>query len=334
MHTSPIRWKLLGAATLAASVLAPTLLRAQAPGAPAAPRSHIAGFTANQGAWAWIKEKGVESELYTGGPGRQPVLVARGSGWTELALSGGECWILSRGAGTLLRSSLQPNSTPEVVLSRLSSPGGLHVAGSTLFWLEAIGSPTLAFVPSAGPRLSVRSRGAGGQVQTLGEWPGSRAPAGLPESGDVIGVAADSLYLRVRRSASTEFVRFRLPAGGVGERVAAELSQQQGLLHDGRLYWTAPSEEAPFDTGIRSIRRLTATGAAETLTDWMPGAGSLVELNGSACIAATRLYRLPSNPAPAELTGHLPFGALTGDGTAVISLEGPDAPRAVSGKKE
>jgi len=268
-----------------------------------------------------------------GGPHQQPAVVARGAGWTDLALSGGDCFILSRGQGTLLRVPLQAGASPVVAASGLAQPNGLFAAGDTLYWLETATAPgsVLAFVPTAGPMLRLRMRDGAGAIRTISDWPGARGLATLPGS-DIVGATPTEVYARVIRPASTEFVRFRLPSGEA-ERVAIESGSQHAVVREGQLYWTAPSDEAASDAAVAQVRRPAEDGGVETVAEWLPAPGVLLARPDGTWYASSQLYRLPRKLGPAEIRGSFRARRVATDGARVILLDGP-TPQAYVNSKE
>jgi len=306
----------------------------------------VIAFSGTPDGWAWLKGGAGDTALYTGGPGKAPVLVANGRGWQEVAVDGTQLWVL-RGdgeRGALLQLSSVPGSSPKEVLDNLQRPGGLFAQGGRLYWLEVRSGlePGLAFLPAAGPIAQLRCREASGEVRTVGEYPageiggrGEKAGAG---PGDIVGAMPGAVVVRLRRLVTTEFLRFPLPAGPPS-RIAGEPDLQDGALSGNELYWTAPSEEATPDAALRCARhaRVDAPGAVPaTITDWLPGSGTLLALDGAAYYAASSdmgLYRLPHALAPAEFVREVRGGS-TSDGQSVVLLQAGEAPVAVPARAE
>lgn len=319
----------------AGSALSLSLARAQAPPGAAAPAGGgttapkpppVIQLAASGGHWAWLKHAGEEVELLRGGPGANPTVVGRGLGWTEVAQDGENIWVIHRtgDSGELLQS--RAGAAPASVLQKLSRPGGLFAAEGRVFWLESVppADPRMAFIASGDSLSRLRVREASGADRTLGEWPGGLE--GAP--GDVLGVLNGAVYVRLRRFASTEFLRVPL-SGGETERIAAEEDRQEGLIANGSLYWTAPTEEANQPHGLRCVRRTQATGEPETVTDWLPGLGVLAAGTSGPCYLANGpnpdLYQLPSHLDTATVIRRVSGRAVL-DGSQLILLDGPSAP--------
>lgn len=286
-------------------------------------------FVAFGGKWAWLKHAGDEVELFRGGPDAAPKSLGKGAGWSEICLSGDELWLLNRSGSQAELLHSAGGAPPVSTLKGLPGAGGLYAAEGRLFWLESTPPAPMSatFVPAADATDRLRVREASGQVRTLAEWPGGQA--GQP--GDVMGVAGGQVYFRLRRAASTEFLRVPL-SGGDWERVAVANGDQQGLLMDGTLYWTAPTEESNRIDTLRCVRRLTASGATETLTDWLPGSGELQPGPRAPYYLAhgfdSALYQLPEHLDQSTLVRAAPARAAL-DGDRLIDLESPSAPTIV-----
>ena len=287
-------------------------------------------FVASAGKWAWLKRAGEESELFRGGPSTAPNSLGKGKDWSEIALAGDDLWLLSRSGehAELLHS--MAGAAPVSTLKDLPDAGGLYAADGRLFWLESapLGPMTGAFVPAADATGRLRVREATGAVRTLAEWPGGQ----IGRTGDVIGVANGQAYVRLRRSASTEFLRVPL-AGGEWQRLAAESDTQQGVLIGDTLYWTAPTEESNQIHGTRCVRRLTASGGVETLTDWLTSNGDLHPGPRTPYYITNHiepsLLELPDHLGEARVVRPAPPQAAL-DGDQLINLDGPTAPSVVS----
>ena len=363
MPSPPLPQRLLLTAFVALAVLAPALLQAQPPPPPStpggpsgrtpgtgpqggpqtppsappaatllAPRPRIIAFAANGTQWVWLKPSAGEVALYSGGPNARPVELARGKGWTDVALDGANMWVVQRTGrkGTLLRFGAAPGAAPTPELRNLDRPGSLIAAHGTLYWLESVPRPPSApsFVPLAGGVLRLRTREAGGQVRTISEWPAQQDDARSPAPGDIIALDADVAYVRVRRLASTEFLRMPLRAESP-TRIAAAGGLQEALFHRGQFYWTAPTEEATTASGLRCVRRLRADSVAETLTDWLPDDGRLLSIQGQPYYAGDALYLLPQNLGVATPVRSSPGHAAATDGASLILLGELDAPLAL-----
>jgi hypothetical protein len=300
-------------------------------------------FAAEPGRWAWIRASDSETELRVLEKGAERV-VAKGRGWTRVALAGDTAWVLeSRGGrGALLRVALA-GGQPEREASDLGSPLDVLAHGDRVYWTEAVPAVDAGFlfVPSVGPRTRLKVREASGTIRTLGEWPGlapaARSPvtdnllgvarnlAPGPGSEDLLGVAREAVYVRQRRLVSTEFLRVPL-AAGEPLRVASEPGDQNGVVAGEYLYWTAPSEEAENFDMISCVRRAGPDGVTETVTDWLDGPGVLGLLDGAPHFISDWLYRLPDRLAPSPIAGRvLAYPAAT-DGKNVVSLGGEGPP--------
>lgn len=286
-------------------------------------------FVSSAGKWAWLRRSGGEVELFRGGPGVAPQKLGAGTGWSEIALAGDDLWLLNRTGNLAELLHSMTGGAPVSTLKDLPGAGGLYTAEERLFWVESPPSPSsiIPFTPAAGAASRVRVREASGQVRTVAELSG--AQAGQP--GDVIGVSNSQVYVRLRRTASTEFLRVPL-AGGDWERLAATNGTQQGLLMNGTLYWTAPTEESNKVATLRCVHRLSASGSPETLTDWLPASGELQPSAGAPYYLASglesALFQLPEHLDQARFVRSVPQRAAL-DGDQVINLDGPSAPNVV-----
>jgi len=323
--------------TLGLSILA----RAQAPaaggrgGAPAAPppRPELRAFAAAEGRWAWIKDTGGQSELFIGGPSGTGRLRAKGSGWTEVALDGATVWLLSRSgpAGTLLSLPVEGDAPPAEAARSADQPGALLAQGGQVFWLELskAADPGMAFVPPLGARLKLRCREASGTLRTLVDRPAVDGAA--PGAGDLLAAAAGPLYLRLRSASGTELLSVPLQ-GGATTWIAGESGTQQAVLTNGTLVWTAPSEEAMPESGIRCLRRLRTGGAPETVADWLPGIGDLAAADeGLRYSDGSNLFSLPARFGSPTFVRKVDFGRLVSDGHSLVIL-GADQPRSLSAR--
>jgi hypothetical protein len=345
----PLFTRRLALAAAVAAASATALVRAQggppggggaAPAPAPPPRAGLRAFAATEGQWAWLKETPNGIELYSAAPGAPGTLVARGAGWSEVALLDGAAWILQQGGNgsgptaALLRAELRPGSVPAVVAPLAQgSMGGLMAAGGRLYWAEATppAAPAFGFVPPAGSLLRWRCREPGGEVRLLGEWPGAGAtPAGFEPvgAGDLFGATGEALFARARRLTGVDLVRVPL-AGGTPARLAAEDGPQQAALQPGgaALYWTAFSEEASPSLFLTCVRRLSLAGSAraepETLTDWLLPAGRLVATGDRLYYVTDEVYEVPrSLGPPTRRSGDLPGPVAGSAGNAVIITQG------------
>ncbi|HTE18840.1 MAG TPA: hypothetical protein VK689_10730 [Armatimonadota bacterium] len=230
----------------------------------------------------------------------------------------------------MLRFATAPDAAPTPELRNLDRPGGLFTAQGALFWLESVPRPPAVpnFVPPAGGVLRLRTREAGGQVRTISEWPAQQDDPQSPAPGDILTLEGDAAYVRVRRLASTEFLRAPL-RGGTPTRIAAAGGRQEAMLHRGQFYWTAPTEEANSETRVRCVRRLRADLVDETLTDWLPENGNLLSIQGQPYYSGDALYLVPERMGPATVVRSSPGHAAATDGASLILLGELDAPQAL-----
>ncbi len=317
------------------SALVFSLAAAQAPPArqPAPARGAkrgrgIIAFSAADHRWSWLQDRGDTVELLERAGDGAARSLGSDPHWVDLAADGDDLWVLRRdgGRGTLFGRHESSGPVAEVAPA-LSSPGGLRAAGGTVYWIESESAPTpvLPYVAALAGAAHLRSLTPGGRPRTLATWWGGTAPG----PGDLIEVDPPFAYVRVRRDASTEFLRIPL-AGGDAVRLAAEDGPQEGVASNGAFYWTSDSEEGNRPGILRCVHRLGPDGTRETVTDWLPGAGTLHSTGRGLVYLAVRTnageYEVPSHLALPRLVRELP-GASTLDGAAVILLETPDAPR-------
>lgn len=257
-------------------------------------------FSGRDGTWAWLQKSGYQTTLLAQRPQGSEVQIASGRDWDELAVDGETVWILekSAGRGALLRVALTPGAVPERVRAGLQDPGALLAQDGRLYWLEAtatrVGAP--AYIPALAPMLRLWVREANGATNSLGNWSGGSNVLQAAGDHDLIGVANGAVWARIRRLDSTEFVKFPL-SGAEAERVAGAAGEQQAILRDGLLYWTAPSTEAAAG-GLISIRRLSPRGS-ELVTDWLPADGLPLAVGKELYYASDQLFRVSA-------TGELP----------------------------
>jgi len=307
--------------------------RAQAPGSTPPPKPELRAFAAAEGRWAWIKATGDQSELFLGAPSTSGRSRAKGSGWTEAALDGSTVWMLARNSrgGTLMSLPIEGETPPAEVLQIEDQPGALLAHDGQLYWLELsqAADPGLAFVPPLGARLRLRCREASGTVRTLMERPAVDGAA--LGTGDLVAVAGGQLYLRLHSASGTELLTVPL-AGGAATRIAGESGRHDAVLSNGVLYWTAPSEEAMPESGIRSLRRLKAEGVPETVADWLPGLGNLAAADeGLRFAGAGDLYSLPDRLGSPTFLRKIDWGSVVSDGHSLVIL-GTDQPQLLSAR--
>lgn len=312
---------LLAALVLSCS-LALTALAQAPPGDEGAPSSlRIVGFDARGGEWAWLHRRGEEVELFLGsgsGAGRK---LATGKDWTHVAV-GEDLWLLERRGdeGRLLRVS-KSGGEPREAAGGLSRPAALYAQEQQPLWLESTvpADPGLTFIPTLGSQIRLNTLD-GSRVRTLAEWPSAGT---LEQSGTrIVGVAGDRVYLAIFNRLGTEF--FRVPlSGGAPERIAAEAGEQQGLIHQGRFCWTAPSNEATPESGIRQLWEEGENGTPRRLADWLPSAGTLASVKGKRYYTATgSTYVVPGSDGVPQYVGDAAFGPVATDGEVLISLAG------------
>jgi hypothetical protein len=289
-------------------------------------------FVGGGAGWAWLRTGAEKSKLYTAPPDGSAQVVAEGAGWTDLAAEGNTLWVADGKSGTILEVPGAASSTPKALVEKLSEPGGLAVKGGTLYWAERIVSPTARYpwVPTTGPRIRISSRNSAGAIQQLGECPAAAGPFS-PGPGD-IQLASDAIYLRVRRPATTEFLRFPL-AGGAPTRVAIEPDVQQAVAAGSDLYWSAPSPETSETAHVVAVKRWGPGKPATMLCDWLPGDGRMVLLNGVPHWVAVNLYSFPTSPGQPTIVKRLGWMAKDSDGSRVVDLVDPRGPRTLVGSR-
>jgi hypothetical protein len=306
--------------------------------------NEILSFSAGEGRWAWLQEKGGQIALFTGGPNASASERAHGPNWAEVVQDGDTLWVLQRPEkkpGSLLRIPRSGTAaTAEPVLTNLQWPSGLYFSGGQLYWFERSPAvkPALGFVPPAGTQLQLKMRQRSGQVTTLAQWPAGELPVpkfrGSDGCAQILAAEADSFYVRVRRYVGTEFIKLRATQGS-GERLAEETGIQQGALYNGTLYWTAPSEEASSSQTPRCVRRIDASGTPVTVAEWVPGNGTLVAVPGAGVLyAADQLYRIPDKLDVARPLRYISERSVATDGKMIVLLPRRGSPSAVSPTSE
>lgn len=298
-------------------------------GAPAAPKRNNLSFSNADGKWAWLSQEGEDVILFTapaGSPGKE---AARGKGWTSVALEGGAAWIAAPkgNAGALLR--IAEGAQPEEVVSCLGKPSGLQVKDGRVFWCERKMAPPKApsFIPTLADQVLVRVREKDGKVRDLGGWPAGTETKSYNQYPTVIAVSDNSLFFRVPRLFSTDFVEIPL-SGGDPKRVATEAEFQQGVVHQGEFYWTARSREAMPELGMRRVCRRQG-GEAETIGEWLPMGGSLVSMPDGLYYVAEGVYRVPDKLAMPKRLGRAEstMGAADPKGIVLIDPAGGVPPK-------
>jgi hypothetical protein len=306
------------------------------PAAPATPQmTPTIAFAAGGDQWYWLRVVGDERELWERPRNGAERRVAAGAAWEELAPGpDGSVWLLQReeGRGSLLQATA--DGSVATVLADLSHPGGLYLhrepdapnaSGDRVFWLErdAREDSGLDFIPSAGTQLSVRVRHTNGDAGTLCTVPTSMTYS--PVAGDILGVLGEDLYFRVRRALSTEFYRVAL-SGAEPHRVTLAADAQTGILHDGALYWTAPSEEAMPSAFLACVRRMDPSGDVTLAADWLPAYGTLLSAGGKIYYARDELEQLSGGQDFPQFIGRILHPPASTDGRSVVLLgqaEGP-----------
>jgi hypothetical protein len=287
-------------------------------------------FLSGGAGWVWLRTSPQKSTLYTTASAGSTQVVAAGSAWSDLAADGRTLWIANQGEGAILEMQGSPSVTPRPLLEKLSEPGGLAAKNGTLYWAERTSASTrYPWVPTAGPRLRVSSRGSAGATSVLGEWPAAAGKLFGPGPEDLV-ISSDALYLRVRRPAATEFVRFPL-GGGPPQRVAIEPGFQQAVVAGDSLYWSAPSPEVSDTGDVRAVKRWSPGRQAVLLSDWLPGSGRLLALKGAPYWVSSNLYGLPNSPGPAPILRRLGWMAKETDGAAIIDVGNVAGPRTLGG---
>lgn len=271
----------------------------------------------------WLVKRGEEVALHLGGPAEPGRELAKGHGWKEAILDGERVWLLAEDAGKgQLLSTPVTGGAPAVTLSDLRTPASLTVRAGRLYWLEYLPAalPAFAHIPAATGKTLLRAREPDGTVRQLGEWRGAQPPS----RGD-LAVGDTRAYVRLRRVMATEFHQVDL-GSGEASRVAVEEGTQESLLSGDDFFWTAPSEEASYPTGMRSVRQRGSNGSTRLLTDWLPSNGMLQRAGGEVYYASDKLYRIPRHLDEPRAEGPLPPGDVTSDGKQMYLLNATTGP--------
>jgi hypothetical protein len=301
------------------------------PGAAAAPppiaRFNFSFDSAN-GKWAWLTKDGDNTILYTGPAGSEGKELARGKDWTAIVWDGGIVWVaaVKGNAGTLL--PIQDAGSPKQAIPCKGKPSGLRLRDGRLYWTERVVANPRApsFIPTLSDQVVVRERERDGSVRDLATWPAGADPKSLSQLPEVIAVAQGSLFIRVPRLYSTEFVEITLP-GGEAKRISVEAQVQFGALYRDEFYWTARSREAMTDLDMRRVcRRNGAEG--ETVAEWLPMGGNLVATQNALYYVAEGVYQIPDKLAmPKRLGGaYVTMGAPDSKGVVLVDRAGGRAP--------
>jgi hypothetical protein len=301
-------------------------------GGPPTSRKDIRAFAADGEKWAWLSGSPDTLELFTGGRGLPAKRLGPAPGWTEVALGGGQVWGLRTEAKSVALVSAPVESLTGLtsVAAGLQNAQGLHFIGGRVYWteVEPPPAPGLTFLPAAGPTLRFRCREQDGKIVDLAEWPGG-SPTVTPFArpvplAEVLGEADGSVHARVGRLASTEFVRFPR-AGGVAQRIANEDGAQQGVVWNGRFFWSGPSLEAAGGNALYSLWTLDASGSPVQRCEWL-GAGTLLPLREGLYWAADGLYRIPDHLDAASYAKDMPLNVASFDMTGPVLLALGDEP--------
>lgn len=300
-----------------------------APAAPPPPVRSNLSFAGANGNWAWLTQVGDKDTLLFVAPaGQEGKEVARGQGWTSVALEGDTTWIAAPkgNAGALLR--VGEGGTPEEAVRCNGKPSGLRVQNDRLYWAERrVATPEApSFIPTLSDQVVVRVREKDGQVRDLASWPAGADPKSAIQLPEVVAVSESALYLRVPRLYSTEFVEIQL-AGGEPKRIAIEAEVQYGALYRGVFHWTARSREATLDVGMRRVSRFNGA-EAEVVAEWLPASGSLVAMEDALYYVAEGVYRIPDKLAMPKRLGRADAtrGALDPKGLVLIDPPGGRPP--------
>ncbi len=318
---------------MALAVVAVSVVRAQAPpGAPPAgaarpparPSSRPLAFSAAAAGWAWIVggASPEEAVLMTGSVGATGREVGRGQGWVDVAAAGETLWVIERrgSCGALLRLP-RTGGRPERVAVGLARPGSVAARGETVYWTETVvpPRPVLPFLPVGGAMIRVSTL-RGGRPAVVAQYPAADIPA---ERGDLLAVDDAGILIRVRRPASTEFVRLD-PRSGATRRVGAEPGTRSGVVFGGKLCWTAPSEESSAE--MVCVRREDGRGGSETLSDWLPSTGQLVAAGPHLYFVADHVYEIPARLEIARRHAWVGYPQAAADGDKLILLGDTPAP--------
>lgn len=229
------------------------------------------------GAWYWVERpRGADARLMRLlGPRALPVATAHSL--TDYAADDRNvAWIEQRGSEWRVAIAGVDGASPRVLWSGTLEPSGVLLTGDEVVWLapRVPESRDCGPLPPFGPSMDLLAAPrSGGAPRSLAQLPGATG-------GQALGMHGGSVYVAAYRGlqpGSTTFYRIGA-AGSVPERLAAEEGRQEGLLaRDGTLFWIAASREATFGAGVCCIRCLKPGQPPETLSDWLPAQGMLVE---------------------------------------------------------
>ena len=229
---------------------------------------------------------------------------------------------------------------PTELAANVPLPRGLAEAEGTVFWTETL-APKFGHVyhvPHVRARTVIRSRPlTGGGTATVAALDAD--PGGF--SGELLGVHNGRILWLGRTaqglSGGWAAIRSAPVAGGAVEtHFVLRAGGHDAMLHNGSLYWTAPSEDAGSPLQYRCVRRAPLEGLEpETLTDWLPSGGKLLHARGHVYyVAQDRIWRVPETPGlPVTVPGAKYSGSVaTGLGNSIIyaspALEGTGLKRA------
>lgn len=293
--------------------------------APAQPEARIVHFSAaGPSRWAWITRRGQQTELWTGGAGVDPVLVGSGAGWNLLEHAGESLYLSVSlpGSSEIIRFQTRGGGDAEQVMQRSGRIVDLFSSDGALFWLEETepGRSSLPYVPTAGPATMLYQLTAAGAPQLRARLPGIAGSPALPSQ--IAAQADGSLLVALYTAGGTQIYRIGAGAADLRRIAGAPGWSQMAVLSSG-IYLAAPSEEAQAESYIRCVQRVQEGRPPETVTDWLPGQGSLVGSKDRLHYVGEQTYLIPTQQAapPTLLGGETHFRTVT-DGENLIVLEG------------
>lgn len=183
----------------------------------------------------------------------------------------------------------------------LQQPAGLVIVGSEAFWTEIrpTTTPAARHIPATEPRLLLRAvqLNGGGPPRTVACLRG-----GAELTGELLGGHDGRIYLIdiTAQDCGPGWSNLRsVPiSGGIVETPLRERDRQTGRLVGSSLYWTAPSDDAGNPTYARSLRHAKLPVRRwETITDWLPSGGRLLDLDGRIYYASMQgIWVTPDEP--------------------------------------
>lgn len=240
------------------------------------------------GAWYWIEAPDKQPARLVRATGSETKDIAKADEIGEFCISSKNLiWSARTGSEWTIVLSVPGGGDRKDIWHGTTKPVGIWQSaldGSapfTVYWLEA----TPALVPAAAQLPPL-----GGSCKVMAVVPAnpSKPPDVVatlmePNGQQILGFRDKDLIVSTFRPGApgTTVLYSVPPGGGTPLRVAGASARQDALIaRDGSIYWAAQSREASQPGSAYCIRRLDKAGKTETLCDWLPYGGHLLETGG------------------------------------------------------